>query len=218
MRGLNMHPNALLNVCAELIQKMGRLEQPADAIATRFFREHRNLGPRERATVAETAFAVLRRKRCMDWMARSGVGAPARRLAILGFSGDAGFLQAALTPQEEAWLRACKVIPAADLPDCCAHNLPDWLVQRLAQQPGLDFAALAQTLQTPADLDLRVNALRFKRADVAQQLVRSGIRTRETPFSPWGLRVEGHPALQRQALFVDGAFEVQDEGSQLLAL
>jgi 16S rRNA (cytosine967-C5)-methyltransferase len=39
-----------------------------------------------------------------------------------------------------------------------------------------------------------------------------------TPFSPWGLRIEGKPALTKLDAFARGAVEVQDEGSQLLAL
>lgn len=38
------------------------------------------------------------------------------------------------------------------------------------------------------------------------------------PYSPWGIRVTGHPSLNRWAQFEHGGLEVQDEGSQLLAL
>ncbi|MBP9523334.1 MAG: SAM-dependent methyltransferase, partial [Ottowia sp.] len=57
-----MHPKALLDAATELVRQVLRLDHPADAVVSRFFREHRNLGPRERATLAETAYAVLRRK------------------------------------------------------------------------------------------------------------------------------------------------------------
>jgi 16S rRNA (cytosine967-C5)-methyltransferase len=39
-----------------------------------------------------------------------------------------------------------------------------------------------------------------------------------TPYSPWGLRIEGKPPLAKLDAFARGAIEVQDEGSQLLAL
>ena len=38
------------------------------------------------------------------------------------------------------------------------------------------------------------------------------------PYSPWGIRMEGRPAINRWAQFENGSIEVQDEGSQLLAL
>ena len=78
-----MHPKALLDAATELVRQVLRLDHPADAVVSRFFREHRNLGPRERATLAETAYAVLRRKVLYEHLARSGSGARERRLAIL---------------------------------------------------------------------------------------------------------------------------------------
>jgi 16S rRNA (cytosine967-C5)-methyltransferase len=36
------------------------------------------------------------------------------------------------------------------------------------------------------------------------------------PYSPLGIRLQGKPALQKHPRFLDGSFEVQDEGSQLL--
>src|SRR5690606_9863672 len=38
-----------------------------------------------------------------------------------------------------------------------------------------------------------------------------------TPYSPWGIRLQGRPPLNRWKLFENGQIEVQDEGSQLLA-
>jgi 16S rRNA (cytosine967-C5)-methyltransferase len=39
-----------------------------------------------------------------------------------------------------------------------------------------------------------------------------------TPYSPWGLRLRDKPPLHQLELFKQGLVEVQDEGSQLLAL
>ncbi|HEY8048310.1 MAG TPA: RsmB/NOP family class I SAM-dependent RNA methyltransferase, partial [Ramlibacter sp.] len=46
----------------------------------------------------------------------------------------------------------------------------------------------------------------------------AGIRSQPTPYSPWGLRLEGKPAVNKLDAFARGAIEVQDEGSQLLVL
>jgi 16S rRNA (cytosine967-C5)-methyltransferase len=73
-------------------------------------------------------------------------------------------------------------------------------------------------VDAPAPLDLRVNAVKADRADVLAQLKSAGIEAAPTPHSPLGLRVAGKPALQKSNAFADGLIEVQDEGSQLLAL
>ncbi len=214
-----MHPKALLDSSTELVRLVLKLDHPADAIVSRFFREHRNLGPRERATLAETAYAVLRHKLRFEHLARSGSGARERRLAILGFAADKDYVRSALTEPEKQWFNACEQVAEADLLPAHRHNLPDWLVQALQAQLGeADFWALAACLNTPTGLDLRVNTLKGKREDVQKQLAKEGIVSQATPYSPWGLRVQGKPALNKADAFNQGLLEVQDEGSQLLAL
>lgn len=234
-----MHPQQLLDACTELVKRTLTFEHPADAVVSRYFRENRHLGPRERATLAETAYAVLRKKTLFESLARSGSGARERRLAILGFAEALGqqaakegrpaarsregfdsrsFIKAALSPQELKWLQDCEGIQPAQLMEAHRHNLPEWLVAPLKAQLGDEFWQLAESMERGAPLDLRVNALNARRDEVRQELAKAGIAATPTPYSPWGLRVDGKPALTRLDAFTRGAIEVQDEGSQLLAL
>ena len=229
-----MHPKALLDACAELVRLTLTFEHPADAVVSRYFRDHRALGPRERATLAETAYAVLRRKPLFEQLARSGSGPKERRLAILGFAsqldeqarradpsarrGPRDFLKSALTAQEKDLLDACDGVREDELLEPQRHNLPQWLAAPLKAQLGDEFWALAASLQEQAPLDLRVNTLQAKREDMRKELAQAGVQAAPTPYSPWGLRVQGKPALSRLDAFARGALEVQDEGSQLLAL
>ena len=161
---------------------------------------------------------MLRRKPLFEHLARSGTGGRERRLAILGFHAPRDFLKQALTEPEKAWLDACDAVPPADLAPEYRHNLPAWLVAPLRAQVGDEFDALAAALLAPAPLDLRVNTLKEKRPAAQAELARAAIQSIETPYSPWGLRIDGKPALQKLDVFTRGAVEVQDEGSQLLAL
>lgn len=213
-----MHPKALLDVCSELVRQVLLFEHPADAVVARFFRQHRNLGPRERQTLSETVYTVLRRKLLFDHFSPWGSGPKERRMAILGFQAPQAFLQGALTQSEQSWLERCQSINAADLLERHRHNLPDWLAQSLKDQLGETFWDLVKALDEPAGLDVRVNMLKAKRADVQSALALAGIRSSLTPFSPWGLRLEGKPNLSAVPAFVQGELEIQDEGSQLLAL
>jgi len=213
-----MHPKALLEACAGLVRLTLKFDHPADAIVSRFFRDNRGLGPRERATLAETVYTVLRKKLLFDHLAPSGSGPKERRLAILGFYGPGDFLRSALTEQETNWLDACERVTPADLMERHRHNLPEWLVQPLKDQLGDEFWPLVEQLNHGAGLDLRVNDFKAKRADVQKELAKAGIKAVATPYSPWGLRIAGKPALSKSDGFLRGDFEVQDEGSQLLAL
>ncbi len=184
---------------------------------SKYFREFR-LGPRERATLAETVYGVLRKKNLYTYLAQHGSGAPERRLAILGFVGDREFLSSALTDQEMDWLKRCDQVKPEDLMELHRHNLPNWLVEPLKQQLGDDFWPLVESLNAPAGLDLRVNTLKEKRADIQKELTKAGLKTVATPYSPWGLRLADKSQLGKLDAFTRGAIEVQDEGSQLLAL
>lgn len=213
-----MHPKALLEACSELVRLTLKFDHPADATVSRFFRDHRGLGPRERATMAETVYTVLRKKLLFDHLAPSGSGPKERRLAILGFYGPSDFLRSALTDQEKNWLDQCEKVQPDDLMERHRHNLPEWLVQPLKDQLGEEFWPLVGSLNLGAGLDLRVNDFKAKRADVQKELAKAGIKAVPTPFSPWGLRIAGKPALNKNEAFLKGEFEVQDEGSQLLAM
>ncbi|MES2685809.1 MAG: SAM-dependent methyltransferase, partial [Pseudomonadota bacterium] len=212
-----MHPNALLDSCTVLLKQVLRFDHPADMVVSRHFREQR-LGPRERATVAETIYTVLRKKNLYTYLAQHGSGPTERRLCILGFAAERDFLLGALTDQEKDWLARCDEVKPEDLMELHRHNLPAWLVEPLKAQLGEDFWPLVESLNAPAGLDLRVNTLKEKRAEVQKELAKAAIKTVATPYSPWGLRMTTKPALNKLDAFTRGAIEVQDEGSQLLAL
>ncbi|MFZ4651661.1 MAG: RsmB/NOP family class I SAM-dependent RNA methyltransferase [Rubrivivax sp.] len=214
-----MHPGALLDLSTSLLKAVLRLDQPADRIVSAFFREHRGLGPRERHTLAETAYAVLRRRLLLQHLAQGGSGPLERRLAILGWQGSASFLQGGLTVDEQRWLTQIGQIDRSQLPERLRHNLPAWVADPLRERLGTEeFAALADALDQPAALDLRVNILKARREQVQAALQALGVASEPTPLSPWGLRLADKPALTRLAPFERGEVEVQDEGSQLLAL
>ena len=213
-----MHPKALLEATADLVGLVLKFDHPADQVVSRFFRDHREFGPRERATLAETVYTVLRKKLLFDHLSPSGTGSKERRMAILGFYGPRDFLKSALNDTEKRWLDNCDAVKQEDLLERHRHNLPEWLVAPLKAQLGEGFWPLVESLQQPAPLDLRVNALTDKRAEVKAELAKAAIKSEATPFSPWGLRIEGKPALTKLDAFARGAVEVQDEGSQLLAL
>lgn len=201
------------------LEEVLRFAAPADAVLARYFREHRELGQRDRAFVAENVFAVLRRLRGLGSLA--GASASARELLLLCLSGqeeEADLLASIASADELAWLESLKNSPPTEQSLAERVDWPDWLLERL--QPEFDEAgllALAQALNRPAPLDLRVNIARSGREAVLAALRADGLEVQPCRLSPHGLRLEGKPALQQHPLFLSGEIEVQDEGSQLLA-
>ena len=71
---------ALFNHTEALLAELLRSPFPADAVVSRYFRQHRELGHADRGFAAETVYAVLRRKRSLS--ARCGDDVTSRRLLL----------------------------------------------------------------------------------------------------------------------------------------
>ena len=210
---------ALFAHAEAVLGQLLRFDHPADAVVSRYFREHRQLGHADRAFVAETVFAVLRRGRSIEARCAGQLADRRRLLATLAIVR--GWSQRELAPvlkaSEEEWLAAAKAVPEADLPPAVRCDLPDWLYARLEQQFGADeVLALSRAMNQSAPLDLRVNTLKGDRDTLLAKLAADDIAATPGSLSPLAVRLRDKPALAKHPLVLEGAFEVQDEGSQLL--
>ena len=210
-------PPAILGNAEEVLREILRFMSPADVTLSRYFKDHPRLGGRERGAIAECVYAVLRNKAFFTDFA--GAGATMRRLTLLGMAEAIGAESlGGLTEDETAFLARIKDIDRSLLPPKKLANLPDWLYDKFVAQYGEEETlALAAVLNTPAPLDLRVNSLKADRDKVIAELATAPIAAEPTPYSALGLRIWKKPALQNLPLFKEGAIEVQDEGSQVLA-
>jgi 16S rRNA (cytosine967-C5)-methyltransferase len=211
---------AELDAAADALRLALKFDRPADAVLHDFFRKRAALGARDRAFVADTVYGVLRRKRTVEWLAPE---AEPRHMALAYLARVSGLsvreLSAGLSDEERAWLAQIKARALDELPLAVRAEMPDWMVERLLRDRSeAELLALARGLNEPAPLDLRVNTLRMDREDAGRQLAGSDMAAVPTPYSPVGLRAAGRPSINRHALFLSGAIEVQDEGSQLLCL
>ena len=229
-KALPQHAFHLEHIVPELLL----FNQPADRVVSRYFRANPKLGNRDRALIAEAAFAVLRRKNEFSQFAASGSGPQARRLALLGLVsalsegglGSGNRLESALADlafvlqtDEFEWLQRYGQVDRNALAPMIKNNLPEWLWNELTQSLGKEQCEqLAETLMKPAPLDLRVNTMKINRDDLLTQTNASTNRFEAipTPYSLDGIRIFGKPSLQTSTWFKDGLFEVQDEGSQIL--
>jgi 16S rRNA (cytosine967-C5)-methyltransferase len=187
----------------------------AERVLDRFLRAHRELDRGGRRAVAEALFGVGLWRRRLRWHA-GPTASPRTLLASLlrDLAGRddaarlAGLTDGSLPPHRAA------PAPLAD-----RWSLPDWLGAALVAAVGHSEApALAEALCLPAPVALRANAARGTREALAGRLRAEGIETRPGLLAPHALLVESErPNLFGAAAWRDGLFEVQDEGSQLLA-
>lgn len=220
-RALTPGGSGRLEQVAEVLKRLLTWREAADQCLSAYFREHPKLGVRDRAQIAQACFDVLRHLRRYRHDAQMAKGSLEQLLAARGLAAtlQEQACEAVLPVHLLDWARHCAAVDPASLPAALRYSLPDWLVPVFESLPdGFSYAAV---LLDQAPLDLRVNSLKTTRADALEQInALLGDREFEaqpTPHSPDGIRLAGHPPVNRWALFEQGMVEVQDEGSQLLA-
>src|SRR4029453_14822364 len=183
---------------ASALQVVLALPRPADTALRLFFRDHPELGQRDRGFVAELVFAVLRHLRLLEHL--TGDPQP-RRLALAALSLQLGFSVRELTPNlaggDDGWLGQARAEDQAQPPPPIRPSLPLWFYERSGQkETGDELETLGRGLLQPAPLDLRVNTMLTKRDEVLAAFERDDIAAAATPYSPVGVRLESKPALQ----------------------
>lgn len=230
-----MTPAARLQAVIDLLTEIDDAQRPADAVMSAYFRARRYIGSKDRSAVAQTAYAILRRHARLGWwLERSGHPAtPRARVlanAILAdarpaaevkamFSGGK-FAPDALAPEEAKLANELDThtLDHPRMPEAVRVECPPWAEAPMRAALGDRFAAEMEVLLDAAPLDLRVNPVKANRESAIKALSRAQIVATPTQWSPWGLRVQGRPPLAAVAAFKDGLVEIQDEGSQLVAL
>jgi 16S rRNA (cytosine967-C5)-methyltransferase len=169
----------------------------ADGLIASYFKQRRYAGSTDRRAVRELVYRAIRR--CGDIP-------PSGRAAMLGVAQEDEALAALFDGSAHG-----PVPVVAEEPIAAASIVPDWLLSRIDPLIGYEEQA---ALLTRAPLDLRVNRLKGTREE-ALALLPDAV---PTPHAPLGLRLPEGSRVEESDAWANGLIEVQDEGSQLLAL
>ena len=195
-----MTPAARLQAAAEILDEVIVAARddgpPADTIVTRYFKQRRYAGSKDRRAIRELVFRGIR---------RSAERPASGRAAILGLADEEPELSELFGEARGPEPRRLEEVAAS------AALVPEWLAAELSPlvKPG-EWGALLER----APLDLRVNLIRGSREEAMTHFPEA----HPTPLSPWGLRLPAETRIDDQPAFGTGLVEVQDEGSQLIAL
>jgi len=169
---------------------------PADTIVSRYFKTRRYAGSKDRRAVRELVFQAIRVVGEMPANGRSVVMALARQNeTLLDLFGESRGPEPLVDGEESAE----------------AGYIPKWLHSELSPLVAADEWPV---LLERAPLDLRVNVARVSREKVCAQFEGAEL----TRLSPWGIRLRSETRIDDHPAFTGGLIEVQDEGSQLIAL
>ena len=218
-----MTPAARTQAAIDILDGLAASRLPADRFIREFFRARRYAGSKDRAAVSERVYDVFRHRASFAW--RMGSEAP-RALVIASllkegadvpslFTGD-GYGPALLTDEERA--RAI-VAPTDQAAPHIKGEYPEFLQSELTRAFDEDVALEMGAMLERAPVDLRVNTLKATRDGVLDMLRSEGFDAEATRYSPTNIRLPATTrGLEQSKLFLDGAFEFQDEAAQIAVL
>ncbi len=228
-----MRAAARLQATVEALAAIYATVKPADAVLGNYLRSRRYIGSKDRAEIAANVYGALRHHvRIGWWLQRVGLPEDARTTAfcwallsgmpietLLSYCDGGEYSPPTLRGAEkEAYGKlAGRSIEHPDMPEAIKLECPDWAADKLRAHFGDAFVPEMRALQEAAPVDIRINPLKTTRDEVQKRLAAESIKSAPLPHAPEGLRIEGRPNLAATQAFKDGLFEIQDEGSQLLA-
>ncbi len=222
-----MTPAARLNAAIDILDGFETSGLPADRFIREFFRARRYAGSKDRASVSERVYAVLRHRAEFAWRMQADTTRALVMASALaeGDTPDAvaalftggGYGPAVLSDDEA---RALAQPPAGEPPLAARGEFPSFLQPELERRFGAALLDEMRAQLERAPVDLRVNTLKFERAEVLRELCEAGYEAEESAFAPHGIRIaagKGSAALQQGDIFKSGGFEFQDEAAQIAA-
>ncbi|KQS81197.1 MFS transporter [Rhizobium sp. Leaf384] len=190
---------------------------------------HRFAGSGDRAAIGNIVYDALRQKLSHAWLMDDDRATALGYAVMLRQWGETPETLAASLegdrfappPLPDAALAAFRTRDIKEAPAHIQGDVPEWVVPSFQAAFGDRWLDEAAALAERPALDLRVNTLKADRAKVQKALEDAGVRPTETARQ--GLRVapgEGPsrlPNVTAELSFQKGWFEVQDEGSQIVA-
>lgn len=185
-----MHIEQIKLAAAEVLTQIENNTKPANEILNTYTRSRRYIGSKDRRTLSDIVWGVLRAYRRLEYDFPNATYAEKINAFLTGvYTSD--------------------YIPV-NAPKAVCWEVPDWMPAHI-DNPQKQLPPLLQLPQTI----LRANGNRDK---IAQILSDEGIETIPTPLSPWGLILTKRCNLNESKAYKNGLIEIQDEGSQLVAL
>ncbi len=224
-----MRPAAQIQATIELLDQISANTYPADRTMAQYFKQRRYIGSKDKANISENFYQILRNRLSYEYLLeQADLGTHSRMLVALKLCLDGNDLseyfngaQYSPKPLRAEQLAGFSHISAEHLQNAPLNvqlNVPQWLEPRLQAALGDHYHVEMLASNQRANTDIRVNTLKISRDELVDRLTTAGYSSEPTQLSPWGLRFEGRVALSTLDMFRQGLFEMQDQGSQLLAL
>lgn len=181
-----------------LLEEYDRQTLPMDLVIHRYFRSHKALGSKDRAYLAETAYAMMRWKGLLDYLCPK----PGWEKRLLIFQKFA--------PKEYIHEESIAPYIRVSFP----QELYEILVQNYGEKKAQEICLISNT---QAPITVRANLLKTTRDELLARWTSEGYPVEPCKLAPQGIIFKHRLNFFTLPEFKQGLFEVQDEGSQLVA-
>lgn len=241
-----MKPEARIQSVIDLLEEMYREnnssapQTPADILLNNYLRQRRYIGSSDRREISNTFYDVIRSYWTLQgYLSAGGYGTSTKDVPALArlhmalyvvkilnkpfkdletiFNGDE-FCPRPLQTFDMMIMEKMKTITLSHLSEAAQLGVGEMSLSHLKQQFPDTYVQEIQAQQGMASFDLRVNTLKSDRERIMKLFQNEKIECVPTPYSPWGIRLSQRIPLSTHRAFLEGWIEVQDEGSQLIAM
>jgi 16S rRNA (cytosine967-C5)-methyltransferase len=229
-----MTKGAHLKTLADILDQVLSVDKPATHFLKFFFKNNRYIGSSDRRILKEKFYRILRhRYRYEATLTQENFIASSAEMVFLDhliydqasdeslfdvFSDSPYDLPLPSSSMQNKWQKIYNNIHQLNILGNVTLECPTWLQPYFKQAFQENIDGELQDLLKEAPCDIRVNTLKTNRDDLLKLLKAEKVSAEKTPLSPWGLRIHSRQLLEHLEIFKEGYFEIQDEGSQLLAL
>ncbi len=228
-----MTPAARIKAVIEILERLNAMRVPMDASVGDYMRFRKYIGSKDRNAIVEKAYGIMRHWARLDWhIERSDMEINPRTIAIAYLAlvdkdektpeyFDGSKYGAENLSETEVKLFNDLIgseLHPEDMPLAVRVECPSDHEEALRKYFGDEFETELSAMIDPAPLTLRVNVTMADRAKVKAKLSDDKVEVNETTYSPWGLVAKEKSFISKTRAFVKGWIDIQDEGSQLIAL
>lgn len=213
---------------------MSETRIPSDKLLQNYFASHRYIGSKDRGQISAYVYWVLRHKASLDWWinqfdqrvhGRSYIFATLvlkdkhPSTSFISLCSDSKYSPPPATKDEEIFIDGLqdKSIYHPSMSPEESLNYPTWLDEKLRRAFGTKFDDAMRAMNEQAPTDIRVNTIKATRENVLKAMHELEYDAAPTPTSPIGIRLSKRFPVFVTDAFKKGWFEVQDEGSQIVA-
>ncbi len=179
------------------LEGYSKSQKPLDMALSEYLRAHKSIGAHDRRAIGETLYGMVRWKTLIDYFCPSS-----HILDRLKAFRNISFEQSLKDPA---------------IPEAARLGINDFLYDRFCQAFGPEKTReLGRILNEPAPTTIRVNLLKTTREELLKAW-EGKFELSPCALSPAGIHFHKRTPLFALPEFKAGLFEVQDEGSQLVA-